>query len=156
MLDAGLVQTTDPVSGLTSMVVTYPDGQQVAFGKAADGSWKPPLGRYATFASGPNGYTLTDKNQTVYTFGLYWASSCVQLRGCGYRLTSITDANGRSITFRYTSSQIDYPPQLTSITSSVSGRALHLTWAASGGHAHVATVSTDPAVPGFSELTACW
>jgi RHS repeat-associated protein len=117
----------------STVVVTYPDGSQVAYGRNADGTFTPPQGRFATFASvSGGGFTLTDKNDTTYKF--------TQSLGSGvWGITAVTDASGRAETFSYTSNQ------LTSVVSA-SGRALHVAWtpAAGGAVAHVATVSTDP------------
>ena len=59
----------DAASGtLTSVTVTYPGGSQVGFGKNSNGTFSPPSGRFATLATVSGGYTLTDKNETVYSF----------------------------------------------------------------------------------------
>ncbi|GAA0692758.1 hypothetical protein GCM10010193_54170 [Kitasatospora atroaurantiaca] len=117
----------------TGVVVSYPDGSQVGFGKNADGTYSPPGGRFASLRSITGGYTLTDKNATVYTFTQSLGSG-------GYGVTSIADANARAVNFTWASGQI------STMTSGVSGRALHLTWStpAGAGSPHVATVFTDP------------
>ena len=74
-----------------TQVVTYPDGEEVGFGLNPDGStYSPPPGRYATLAPVTGGgFTLTDKNDTVYTF--------TQALSTGvYGITSITDALQRT------------------------------------------------------------
>ncbi|HEY0718242.1 MAG TPA: LamG-like jellyroll fold domain-containing protein, partial [Streptosporangiaceae bacterium] len=132
-----------------SMVVTYPDGEQVAFGANADGTYTAPQGRFATFATASGGgYTLTDKNDTVYKFAQPLAA------GSGaYGITAITDALGRALTFTYNSSN-----QVTTMTSAASGRALHLTWSSASGStsAHVASVTTDPVTAGSSASALTW
>src|SRR5207249_3723794 len=76
--------------------VTYPDGSDVGYGRNADGSFSPPSGRFATFASVSGGYSLTDKNGTVYTFS--------QSIGTGvYGITCVADAWGGTEGFGYTS-----------------------------------------------------
>ncbi len=65
----------DSSGAMQTVVVTYPDGQQVGFGENSNGTtFTPPQGRFATFAlvSG-GGYKLTDKNDTVYTLPRAWA-----------------------------------------------------------------------------------
>ncbi|MGI5239197.1 LamG-like jellyroll fold domain-containing protein [Dactylosporangium sp. CA-139066] len=105
---------------LRTVMVTYPGGQDVVFGRNPDGSFAPPMGRFATLTAVAGGYRLVDKDGTVYTF---------QAAG----LASIADAQGRTETFAY-----DAAGRLSTMTSA-SGRALHLTWTG----AHVATVYTD-------------
>ena len=134
-------------SGATqTVVVTYPDGQQVGFGENPNGSFTPPRGRFATFASVSGGYTLTDKNDTVYKF--------TQSLGSGaYGITSVTDALGHALTFTYNSSG-----QVTTMTSAASGRALHFSWTAPSApaSAHVASVTTDPVTAGNSATALTW
>jgi hypothetical protein len=108
------------------VIVTYPDGQQVGFSRLADGSFQAPSGRYATLKLVPGGYTLTDKNQTVYTFGQFSSISGVT----HYGITIIADPNGRNVTFGYTN--LLGWNRITSITSSVSGRTLHVGWGTGG------------------------
>jgi large repetitive protein len=149
VLDSRVTERTDPQSGLFSAIVTYPDGQQVGFGRLADGSFQAPSGRYATLKAVPGGYTLTDKNQTVYTFGQFNGAS-------DYAITRITDPNGRYLTIAAGGS----------ITSSVSGRSLHLHWGATGvvgvrngvpfARLAVVSVSTDDAVPGDDTTAQTW
>ncbi|OLB80191.1 MAG: hypothetical protein AUI14_07570 [Actinobacteria bacterium 13_2_20CM_2_71_6] len=144
--DARAVERNDTVAGIFSVVVTYPDGQEVAFGRASDGSFLPPMGRYATLATATGGgYTLTDKNQIVYTFSQLLSSGT-------YGLTSIADPNARAVTFGYASGL------LTSMTSSVSGRVLHLTWSTPAGASapHIASLYTDPAVTGDNSTVQTW
>ncbi|UOX90824.1 LamG domain-containing protein [Amycolatopsis sp. FBCC-B4732] len=122
---------------VVSVLVTYPDGSEVGYGKNADGTFSPPAGRFATFKAITGGYSLTDKNDTVYTF--------TQALGSGvYQLSSIADANGRAVNLTVSGG---HPATLT---SAVSGRALHLAWTTPAGatSAHVATVSTDELTPG--------
>jgi len=130
---------------VASVNVTYPDGSQVGYGKNSDGTFTPGNGRFATFKTITGGYSLTDKDDTVYTFTQSLGSG-------GYGLTSVTDANGRSITFTWTSGHI------TKMTSAVSSRSLNLTWSTPTGAlaAHVATVVTDPVTAGDSSTAQTW
>ncbi|MFF4599833.1 LamG-like jellyroll fold domain-containing protein [Amycolatopsis sp. NPDC001319] len=127
----------DGSGAVESVLVTYPDGSEVGYGKNVDGSFSPPLGRYATFKAITGGYSLTDKNDTVYTF--------TQSLGSGvYRLSSIADANGRAVNMTVTAGQV------SAMTSAVSGRSLHLAWVTPPGATapHVASVATDDVTPG--------
>ncbi|MFI5676910.1 LamG-like jellyroll fold domain-containing protein [Streptomyces cellulosae] len=133
-------------SGAVSNVqVTYPDGSQVGYGKNGDGSFTSGNGRFATFKTVTGGYTLTDKDDTVYTF--------TQSLGSGaYGLTAVTDANGRSVNLTWAGGHI------TKMASAVSGRSLNLTWSTPSGAlaAHVATVATDPVTPGDTSTVQTW
>ena len=145
VFDARASEQYDQTGAVTSVQVTYPDGSVVGYGKNSDGSFSPPQGRFATFKSVTGGYSLTDKNATVYTF--------TQSLGSGaYGITSITDANGRAENFTWSSGEP------TTMTSAVSGRALHVTWSTPSGatSAHVASVATDPAVAGSASTALTW
>ncbi|EWM17831.1 laminin G domain-containing protein, partial [Kutzneria sp. 744] len=132
---------------LLSTVVSYPDGSQVGFGSNPDGSFTAPQGRFATLRALPNhgGYTLTDKNDTVYTFTM-------PLYVGGFGLTQITDANGRAQNYTWANGQI------ATVTSATTNRALHLTWATptGAGGPHIATVSTDPVTTGQPSTAQTW
>lgn len=141
VFDARATEQYNAAGSVTSVTVTYPDGSQVGFGKNSDGTFSPPGGRFATFKSATPGYTLTDKNDTTYTFAQSLGSG-------GYGITAVTDASGRAVNFAWSGSQV------TTMTSAVSGRALHLTWATPTGAsaAHIAAVYTDP-VTGTDQTT---
>jgi hypothetical protein len=145
VFDARAAEQYDPSGAVASVVVTYPDGSQVGYGKNPDGSFSPPQGRFATLKAITGGYSLTDKNDTVYTF--------TQSLGAGsYGITAITDASGRAVNFTWASGQI------TTMASAVSGRALHLTWSTPAGAAaaHVASVATDPVTAGQPATALTW
>jgi len=149
VLDMRATPVPDVSGSVQSVLVTYPTGQDIAFGRNGDGSFTAPSGRFATFretrsGSTLTGYTLTDKDASVYTFG--------QAAGSGvYRLTSVTDTNGRTLTIHYTDGQ-------ASRITGASGRSLWLTWStpAGSGHPHVATVVTDPAEAGDPGTAQTW
>ncbi|HEY0803764.1 MAG TPA: ricin-type beta-trefoil lectin domain protein, partial [Pseudonocardiaceae bacterium] len=85
------------------------------------------------------------KQDTTYTF--------VQSLGSGvYGISSVADANNRAETFTWTSGYI------TAVTSSTSGRALHLTWSkpANATAEHVAGVYTDPVTGTSSSNDLTW
>ncbi|WP_410614072.1 LamG-like jellyroll fold domain-containing protein [Amycolatopsis sp. lyj-109] len=113
--------------GSGNVVVTYPDGQQVRFGRNADGTFAPPPGRQANFrieveAAG-GGWVLTDKAATLYRF-----------RPDG-RLIDIYDQAGHHV-------ELDYgtPEHLRRAISRTSDRILYFKWTGN----HVTSVSTDP------------
>ncbi|MBY8885843.1 DUF3990 domain-containing protein [Streptomyces sp. PTM05] len=143
VFDARATERDDSSGALASVEVTYPDGSVVGYGKNSDGTFSPPEGRFATFKSvSGGGYSLTDKNATVYAF--------TQSLGSGvYGISSITDANGRAETFTWSSGHI------VTMTSVAAGRALHLAWSTPTGatFAHVMSVATDP-VTGTDQSTA--
>lgn len=142
ILDAKATEQDTPAGAVGSVVVTYPDGSEVGYGKNSDGSFTAPSGRFATFvAVSGGGYTLTDKNDTVYTFTHALGSGA-------YGITSVADADARTLQFSWTGNEI------TQMTSSVSQRALYLTWSTPSGAAapHVASVYTGP-VTGTDQST---
>ncbi|MGH3224021.1 MAG: LamG-like jellyroll fold domain-containing protein, partial [Streptosporangiaceae bacterium] len=156
ILDMGAVPgQVDPSGNTHTMVVTYPDGEEVAYGLNADGSYAPPPGRYSMMANpSGGGYTLTDKDDTNYNFGAVPSSGGPYTLG-GVRigpLTSITDAYGNTLTLTRNSSG-----EVTQMTSA-SGRSLYFTWSTPTGaeYPHVATVSTNDVVAGNSSTALTW
>ena len=156
ILDMGAVAGQVDASGNThTVVVTYPDGEEVAYGVDAGGAFAPPPGRYAMISSpSGGGYTLTDKNDTNYNFAAVPPSGEPYTLG-GVRigpLTSISDAYGHKLTFTRNSAG-----EITQMTSA-SGRSLSFTWSTPTGavYPHVATVSTNPVVPGNSSTALTW
>ncbi|HET9654279.1 MAG TPA: LamG-like jellyroll fold domain-containing protein [Kineosporiaceae bacterium] len=146
VFDANVTEARDATGTVQAVVATYPDGQQVVFGRNADGSFAPPLGRYATLAplSG-GGYAVTDKNATVYVFAQ-------GLGGGTYGITSVADAQQRTERLTYNGSG-----QVVQVAAA-SGRHLILSWSTpSGARAgHVDTVSTDAAVPWDTATVSTW
>ncbi|MER5474053.1 LamG-like jellyroll fold domain-containing protein [Streptomyces sp. NPDC002685] len=145
IFDSRATEQYSAAGAVTSVNVTYPDGSQVGYGKNSDGTFTPGSGRFATFTTVTGGYTLTDKDDTVYTFTQSLGSG-------GYGLTSVTDANGRSITLTWTSGHV------TKMASAVSSRTLNLTWFTPSGAsaAHVQTVVTDPVTAGDAATAQTW
>jgi RHS repeat-associated protein len=145
LVDARAAEQYDTTGAVANVVVTYPDGAEVGYGRNADGSFTAPSGRASTLIKLTNGYELIDKADTAYTFA--------QALGSGaYGITSIADANNRTETFGWVSGQI------TAMTSVVTGRVLHLTWntPAGAGGPHVATVATDPLTAGQPATAYTW
>ncbi|WP_329365019.1 LamG-like jellyroll fold domain-containing protein [Streptomyces sp. NBC_01483] len=145
--DMEAVEVKNPAGTITSVIVTYPGGEQVAFGRNSDGTFQPPLGRYARLQPTTGGYTLTDKDFTEYSLKQPTAKAGT------YAIFSIKDYAGRTETFWYNTSK-----QLTKITNETSQRSLNLTWSTPSGAttAHVATVATDAAVKGDSSTVQTW
>ena len=138
LLDMQVSDRLPAADGSTATeMVTYPDGEQIEYGKNADGTYTSPQGRYGTLALVTGGFQLIDKGDTTYTFA--------QDLGSGnYGITSIADPQGHTLNFTYSAGVI------TQVTSQVSQRSLYLTWSTPSGaqFPHVATVATDPVTPG--------
>lgn len=145
IFDARATEKYSATGAVVSVDVTYPDGSQVGYGKNADGTFAPGTGRFATFKAVTGGYTLTDKDDTLYTFKQ-------SLGAGGYGLTSVADADGRAVNLAWTSGHV------TTMASAVSGRTLNLTWQTPSGAsaAHVATVVTDPVTAGSATTAQTW
>jgi large repetitive protein len=137
-------------SNAKTAVITYPTGTEVAFGRNADGSFNPPVGRYSVFTAVTGGYSLVDKDGTTYQFTRLVTGTAGT--DAVYAITAIKDAAGRTLTFAYNAAG-----QIATITSA-SGRALHLNWSTPAGasKAHVAEVYTDPSVPGDWNTANTW
>ncbi|GAB1695070.1 LamG-like jellyroll fold domain-containing protein [Krasilnikovia sp. M28-CT-15] len=151
ILDTRATRVADTANTVQSVRITYPTGEEVAFGRNSNGTFTPPSGRFSTLveqssAGTVTGYTLTDKDATVYTFGRALTGGKV------FRLTSIKDANNRALTVGY-----DANGNATTLTSA-SGRKLGITWQTptGGTAAHVATVFTDPTTPGDGNTSNTW
>ena len=128
-------------------IVTYPDGEQVSFGRNADGTtYTPPQGRYGTLQTMTGGWELVDKTDAIYEF--------TQSLGSGaYAITELNDALGHALHLTYNSAG-----QVTLMNSAASNRSLHLTWATPNGaqHPHIATVATDPVTPNQAATAITW
>ena len=144
--DMKATQVLDSTGAVASVVVTYPNGSEVGFGRNGDGSFSSPEGRYATLTAVTGGYTLSDKSETVYRLTQATSASNV------FALSSIADYQGRSEAFSYSGGQ------LNTVTSAVSGRSLHFTWSTptAAQYPHVATVFTDPSAPGQWSTAQTW
>ncbi|MFE1500911.1 LamG-like jellyroll fold domain-containing protein, partial [Streptomyces albidoflavus] len=127
-----------------------PGGEQVAFGRNTDGTFVPPLGRYARLAPAVSpavGFTLTDKDFTEY------ALTQATAKAGTYAIKAIKDFAGRTETFTYHTNT-----RLTKITNDTSKRSLGLTWFTPAGATvpHVETVFTDPATAGDATTAQTW
>ncbi|MFF8510855.1 LamG-like jellyroll fold domain-containing protein [Streptomyces sp. NPDC015492] len=148
--DMKATEVKDGAGTVTSVVITYPGGEQVAFGRNTDGTFVPPLGRYARLAAAVSpavGFTLTDKDFTEY------ALTQATAKAGTYAIKAIKDFAGRTETFAY-----DANKRLTKITNETSKRSLTLAWSQPAGATvwHVQTVATDPSTAGDAATAQTW
>ncbi|GAB1510927.1 RHS repeat-associated core domain-containing protein [Actinophytocola sp. KF-1] len=122
--DMRLTQDDD---GSGNVVVSYPDGQAVRFGRNADGTFATPSTRTAALTLANGLWTLADRAGVVYTFD------------SGGRLTKITDAAKRSVLLTYGTGAKLAKAQVSNGQSNTAGRALRFTWTGN----HVTKVTTD-------------
>ncbi|MFF3403786.1 polymorphic toxin-type HINT domain-containing protein [Streptomyces sp. NPDC002659] len=117
------MRLTPDDDGTGNVVIRYPDGQDVRFGKNADGSFAPPPGRFAklTYDSTTSSYKLQDKSGTTYDFST-----------TGF-LVKVTDAYSNVVNYTYSSGKI------ATAANPRSSRSLTFTWTG----AHVTKVSTN-------------
>jgi RHS repeat-associated protein len=145
ILDAKVTEQYNTTGAVSSVVVTYPDGSDAGYGRNADGTFGASTGRASSLIKLTPGYELIDMSGTTYTFG--------QALGSGvFGISSVADSHGRAVNLTWTGSQI------TSMTSTVSGRSLYFAWSTPSGatYAHVQTVTTDPAVVGVPGSAYVW
>ncbi|MFC4896236.1 RHS repeat-associated core domain-containing protein [Streptosporangium amethystogenes subsp. fukuiense] len=113
----------EPEPQTSTLLVTYPGGEQLRFAAKGDGTYASPSGTYATLASLPEGgWRLMDKSATSYWFD---ASG---------RLTKVADHRNRTQELIYGADG-----KLAKATGT-GGRSLTFTWTGD----HVTGVSTDP------------
>ncbi|MFJ2416133.1 LamG-like jellyroll fold domain-containing protein [Streptomyces brevispora] len=147
--DMTAAEVKDGSGTITSVVVTYPGGEQVAFGRNGDGTFVPPMGRYARLAPAASGggYTLTDKDFTAYSF-----QQAVTGRAGTFAISLIKDYANRAETFTYTGGK------LSKVTNTTSNRSLAFAWQTPAGATapHVATVTTDAAKAGDASTAQVW
>ncbi|MEV6963770.1 LamG-like jellyroll fold domain-containing protein [Hamadaea sp. NPDC051192] len=115
--------------GSGNVTVTYPDGQQVRFGKNPDGTFAAPAGRTASLTWNGTVWALTDKAKMVYQFS------------AAGRLVKITDAALRSIVLTYSTTDGKLArARVSNSQTNTAGRSIVFTWSGN----HIATVATDP------------
>ncbi|GAA3312768.1 polymorphic toxin-type HINT domain-containing protein [Nonomuraea dietziae] len=112
-----------PEPQTSTLLVTYPAGEQLRFAAKSDGTYASPPGTYATLVKLPEGgWRLMDKSSTSY-----WFDTAGQL-------TKITDARNRGQQLAYGADG-----KLSKVTAT-GDRSLTFTWTGN----HVTSVSTDP------------
>lgn len=108
----------------SSVVVSYPDGHQVRFGKNPDNSYASGPGVRSVLTGTPAaGLTLNDTGGVRYVFT------------AAGRLAQVSDADGLTKSLTYDAAT----GRLTKVTAS-SGRSLNFTWTGT----HITEVATDP------------
>ncbi|WP_157984823.1 RHS repeat-associated core domain-containing protein [Lentzea terrae] len=113
--------------GSGSVVVTYPDGQTVRFGRNANGTYVAPGGRTASLTQDATSWKLLDKSGTTYQFALTG------------KLSKITDVSNRSVVLTYQDGKLR-KAQVANSQTNTAGRSLTFTWTGN----HVTKVDTDP------------
>ncbi|MFE2752567.1 LamG-like jellyroll fold domain-containing protein [Actinosynnema sp. NPDC059335] len=114
--------------GSGNVVVTFPDGQAVRYGRDPDGSYAPPPGRVSSLTREAGGWRLADRTGTVHLF-----------TAAGL-LSRTTDRAGRSVVLTYNAADGRLAKaQVANSQSNTAGRALRFTW--TGGH--ITSVTTD-------------
>ncbi|MBR7837452.1 hypothetical protein KDL01_29505 [Actinospica durhamensis] len=146
-IDAGVTQVLDGAGNLTEAVVTYPDGEEIAFGRESDGTYDAPAGRYATLTySSSTGYTLLDRQNTQYQFGhvvtapvISTTDSTKQTTAGVYGITQVSDAQGRELKYSWSATT---GGDVSKEASATSGRYLGFTWnkPAGAAYSHVTSV----------------
>lgn len=119
--------------GSGNVLVTYPDGQQVRFGKNADNTYAAPLGRNATLSwdSAAGLFTLKDSAATVYQFA----------GAPSGRLVRIKDKFSRSVELSVDPANGKLAKMQAKLGQNAPGRALTFGWNPAG--THITSVSTD-------------
>ncbi|PWR06186.1 hypothetical protein DKT68_23235 [Micromonospora acroterricola] len=123
--DMALVPDND---GTGNVVVRYPDGQEVRFGKNPDGTYAAPPGRVAKLTVDSTSWKLLDRSGKTYTFSLL------------NKLTKITDNSSHHVNLSYDSTGKLARAQVANSQFNTAGRSLRFTWTGN----HITTVSTDP------------
>ncbi|HUQ59975.1 RHS repeat-associated core domain-containing protein [Lentzea sp.] len=113
--------------GSGSVVVTYPDGQTVRFGRNANGTYVPPAGRTASLTPDGTGLKLLDQSGTTYQFAATG------------KLARITDVSNRSIVLTYQDGKLR-KAQVANSQTNTAGRSLTFTWTGD----RVTKLDTDP------------
>ncbi|WP_196777979.1 LamG-like jellyroll fold domain-containing protein [Lentzea aerocolonigenes] len=116
--------------GTGNVIVTYPDGQEVRYGRNPDGSYVAPSERMARLTQSGAAWQLRDQSGSVYQFSL------------NGRLARIIDAANRSTVLTYNTGD----GKLVSATAQASGRSLRFAWSG----AHISTVTTDAGAWNYS------
>jgi RHS repeat-associated protein len=123
------MKLTPDNDGSGNVVIAYPDGQEVRFGKNPNGSYAAPTDRMASLTLSGTTWTLKDRAGTTYTFS-----------GTGL-LTKISDSANRWIVLTYNPQDGKLSKaQVSNSQSNTAGRSLTFAWSG----AHVTSVKTDP------------
>ncbi|GAA1283915.1 LamG-like jellyroll fold domain-containing protein [Saccharothrix xinjiangensis] len=111
------MKVTPDDDGSGNVVVTYPDGRQVRFGRNTDGTFAAPFGRVARLTAESAGWKLLDLSGATYQFSP------------NGRLTRITDSANRSVVLTYdTGTGRLLKAQVSNSQTNTSGRHLTFGW----------------------------
>lgn len=127
--DMRLMQDAD---GSGNIVVTYPDGQLVRYGRNPDGTYAAPPGRTAQLTVDSTSWKLTDRSGATYQFSLVGTPTLPN------KLIKITDNSSHSLALTYDNGQLARA-QVSDSQATSPGRALWFTWTED----HVTRVATD-------------
>ena len=121
--------------GSGNVVITYPDGQQVRFGRNPDGTFAAPFGRQAKLTVDTAAWRLLDLSGTTYQFSL------------NGRLNRITDSANRAVVLTYdTTTGKLQKAQVSNSQTNTAGRYLTFTWTGN----HVTSVKADQTTWGYT------
>ncbi|MEV1143136.1 LamG-like jellyroll fold domain-containing protein [Micromonospora sp. NPDC049799] len=122
------MKLTPDNDGSGNVVIRYPDGQEVRFGKNPDGTYAAPSGRVARLTVDSTKWQLLDRSGTTYEFSLLG------------KLNKISDKRARSVRLLYDAMTGKLAKvQVSNSQTNTAGRALHFTWTGE----HITTVRTD-------------
>ncbi|CCH28448.1 RHS repeat-associated core domain-containing protein [Actinosynnema sp. NPDC047251] len=103
--------------GSGNVVITYPDGRQVRFGRNANGTYSAPFGRTAQLTVDSAAWKLLDTAGTTYQFSL------------NGRLNRITDSANRSVVLTYNTTDGKLAKaQVSNSQTNTAGRFLAFGW----------------------------
>ncbi|WP_052744834.1 LamG-like jellyroll fold domain-containing protein [Micromonospora sp. HK10] len=123
--DVALIPDND---GSGNVVIRYPDGQEVRFGKNTDGTYAAPSGRVARLTLDSISWKLLDRGGTTYQFALTG------------KLQKVTDVSSRSVVLSYDALNGKLAKvQVSNSLTNTAGRALRFTWTGN----HITAVTTD-------------
>ncbi len=116
----------DDLSG--NVVVTYPDGQEVRFGRNPDGTYAAPSGRVAKLTFDGTWWRLADKAGSTFQFAV------------SGKLSRITDASARATVLTYNPADGKLTKAHTANSqTNQNGRSITFTWSG----AHISAVTAD-------------
>ncbi|MCT2278010.1 DNRLRE domain-containing protein [Micromonospora chalcea] len=124
--DMALVPDDD---GSGNVVIRYPDGQEVRFGRNSDGTYAAPAGRVAKLTVDSTKWTLLDRSGVTYVFSLLG------------KLQKITDISSRSVLLSYDlmTGKLTKAQVSNSLTNTA-GRYLTFAWTGN----RITSISTNP------------
>ncbi|HEV3359940.1 MAG TPA: RHS repeat-associated core domain-containing protein [Pseudonocardiaceae bacterium] len=128
-LDMKLAQDAD---GSGNVVLTYPNGRQLRFGRNPDGSFASPIG---------DSTVLVYTNNATAAYTLRDATGGEWLFDASLRLSAIIDSSGLRQNLHYAAGTNQIDTITNAITNTPADRTLSLTW---GDGKHVTAVAEQP------------